>query len=57
MADKNRKIAEEVLTAVGGKENIVSVTHCMTPLFTAIHFGSNGFVCFNLSGCDHIARK
>lgn len=38
MADKNRKIAEEVLTAVGGKENIVSVTHCMTHLFTAIHF-------------------
>lgn len=24
MADKNRKIAEEVLTAVGGKENICS---------------------------------
>lgn len=32
MADKNRKIAEEVLNAVGGSENIVSVTHCMTRL-------------------------
>lgn len=32
MADKNRKIAEEVLAAVGGSENIVSVTHCMTRL-------------------------
>ena len=32
MDDKNRKIAEEVLAAVGGSENIVSVTHCMTRL-------------------------
>ena len=32
MADKNRKIAEEILAAVGGSENIVSVTHCMTRL-------------------------
>ena len=32
MADKNRKIAEEVLAAVGSSENIVSVTHCMTRL-------------------------
>ena len=32
MDDKNRKIAEEVLNAVGGSENIVSVTHCMTRL-------------------------
>ena len=46
MADKNRKIAEEVLTAVGGKENIVSVTHCMTPLFTAIHFWQQWFRLF-----------
>lgn len=32
MADKNKIIAEQVLKAVGGKENIVSVTHCMTRL-------------------------
>lgn len=32
MADTNRRIAEEVLAAVGGKENITSVTHCMTRL-------------------------
>ena len=31
-ADKNAQIAESVLAAVGGKENIVSVTHCMTRL-------------------------
>lgn len=32
MADKNKIIAEKVLEAVGGSENIVSVTHCMTRL-------------------------
>ncbi len=32
MADKNRQIAEQILVAVGGKENINSVTHCMTRL-------------------------
>lgn len=32
MADKNKIIAEEVLAAVGGTANIVSVTHCMTRL-------------------------
>ena len=32
MADSNRKIAEEVLAAVGGTANVVSVTHCMTRL-------------------------
>lgn len=32
MADKNRQIAEQILAAVGGKENIDSVTHCMTRL-------------------------
>lgn len=32
MADKNRQIAEQILSAVGGKENINSVTHCMTRL-------------------------
>lgn len=31
MAD-NRKIAEDVLAAVGGKENVSGVTHCMTRL-------------------------
>ena len=31
-ANKNAQIAESVLAAVGGKENIVSVTHCMTRL-------------------------
>lgn len=31
MAD-NKKIAEDVLNAVGGKENVNSVTHCMTRL-------------------------
>ncbi len=30
--DKNRQIAEEVIKAVGGKENINSVAHCMTRL-------------------------
>ena len=32
MAADNAKIAEEVLAAVGGKENITSATHCMTRL-------------------------
>ena len=32
MAVNNEKIAEQVLAAVGGKENISSVTHCMTRL-------------------------
>lgn len=31
-ANKNAQIAAEVLAAVGGKENVVSVTHCMTRL-------------------------
>ena len=31
MAD-NKKIAEDVLAAVGGKENVSGVTHCMTRL-------------------------
>lgn len=30
--DKNLKIAQEVLAAVGGKENIVNCMHCMTRL-------------------------
>lgn len=32
MADKNREIAEAVISAVGGAANITSVTHCMTRL-------------------------
>ncbi|WP_294158836.1 PTS transporter subunit EIIC [uncultured Collinsella sp.] len=32
MAVDNRKIAEEVLAAVGGAENVTSATHCMTRL-------------------------
>ena len=32
MAIDNAKIAEEVLAAVGGPDNIMSVTHCMTRL-------------------------
>lgn len=32
MAADNKKIAEDVLAAVGGKENVSSVTHCMTRL-------------------------
>lgn len=28
----NKEIAERVLRAVGGKENILQATHCMTPL-------------------------
>ncbi len=31
MAD-NKKIAQDVLEAVGGKENVISATHCMTRL-------------------------
>ena len=31
MAD-NKQIAEQVLAAVGGRENVSSVTHCMTRL-------------------------
>lgn len=30
--DKNKKIAEDVLSAVGSKENVTSVLHCMTRL-------------------------
>lgn len=30
--DKNQRIAQEVLNAVGGKENVSFVTHCMTRL-------------------------
>lgn len=32
MADKNREIAEAVVSAVGGPANITSVAHCMTRL-------------------------
>ena len=32
MAVDNKKIAQEVLAAVGGKDNITSATHCMTRL-------------------------
>lgn len=32
MANRNKQIAEQILSAVGGKENIDSVTHCMTRL-------------------------
>lgn len=32
MANKNEQIAGEVLTAIGGKDNITGVTHCMTRL-------------------------
>ncbi len=32
MAIDNKKIAEEVLAAVGGAANITSATHCMTRL-------------------------
>ncbi len=32
MANSNEQIAEEVLAAIGGKENIMSVAHCMTRL-------------------------
>lgn len=31
MAD-NKKLAESILAAVGGKENVMDVTHCMTRL-------------------------
>ena len=31
MAD-NKKIAQDILSAVGGKENVTSATHCMTRL-------------------------
>lgn len=31
MAD-NKQIAQQILAAVGGKENVISVTHCMTRL-------------------------
>ena len=30
--DKNLKIAQEVLAAVGGKDNVTFVTHCITRL-------------------------
>lgn len=30
--EKYQKIAEDVLQAVGGKENVFHVTHCMTRL-------------------------
>lgn len=29
---ENQKIAEEVIAAIGGKENIVSLAHCATRL-------------------------
>ena len=29
---ENKKIAEEVIAAIGGKENIVSLAHCATRL-------------------------
>lgn len=32
MATDNKKIAQDVLAAVGGKENVTSATHCMTRL-------------------------
>lgn len=32
MAANNERIAEQVLAAVGGKENVTAVTHCMTRL-------------------------
>ena len=32
MADKNQQIAKDVMAAVGGAENIISVTHCATRL-------------------------
>ena len=32
MAIDNKKIAQEVLEAVGGKDNVISATHCMTRL-------------------------
>jgi len=32
MVDNNKVIAEKVLAAVGGKENVMSATHCMTRL-------------------------
>lgn len=32
MAVDNKKIAQEVLEAVGGKDNVTSATHCMTRL-------------------------
>lgn len=32
MVDNNQVIAEKVLAAVGGKENVMSATHCMTRL-------------------------
>ena len=32
MAVDNKKIAQEVLAAVGGKDNVTSATHCMTRL-------------------------
>lgn len=32
MADRNQQIAVDVLAAVGGKENVTAVSHCMTRL-------------------------
>ena len=32
MATDNKKIAQDVLAAVGGKDNVTSATHCMTRL-------------------------
>ena len=32
MVDTNKNIAEQVLAAVGGKENVAAATHCMTRL-------------------------
>lgn len=32
MSDKNKELAEQILPLVGGKENILQATHCMTRL-------------------------
>ncbi len=37
MSAENRKIAEEVIEAVGGRENIESVAHCATRLRFIVH--------------------
>lgn len=40
MANTNEQIAEKVVAAVGGKDNISSVTHCMTRLRFTLKDGS-----------------
>lgn len=40
MTDNNKIIAEKILAAVGGKENITSATHCMTRLRLNLKDGS-----------------